>query len=111
MDYVLLDKFNSVSDTNELNDVAFIGKHGSLLKRYTQMPWKHFLNNESTELIDSIDIPIRNNDASINVDYKYFVYDQQNNQLSTFPSAGWRNYSINDYDSIGELFTFPCCYC
>ena len=60
LDYVLLDKFNSVSDTNELNDVAFVGKHGSLLKRYTQMPWKHFLNNESTELIDSIDIPIRN---------------------------------------------------
>ena len=33
LDYVLLDKFNSVSDTNELNDVAFVGKHGSLLKR------------------------------------------------------------------------------
>lgn len=107
LDYVLLDKFNSVSDTNELNDVAFVGKHGSLLKRYTQMPWKHFLNNESTELIDSIDIPIRNNDASINVDYKYFVYDQQNNQLSTFPSAGWRNYSINDYDSIGNFSHSP----
>ena len=42
------------------------------------MPWTHFLNNEVFELKDSIDIKLRNNDASINVDYQYNVFENNN---------------------------------
>ncbi len=107
LDYVKIDEFKRTADTMDLNDVSFTGKHESLLKRYNQMPWRHFVNNEIYELKDSINIQIRNNDASINVDYKYFVYDEYANQLSTFPNLGWRNYSINDFNLIGNFSHSP----
>lgn len=110
LDYVKLDNFNRSSDTVLSDDVAFVGRHSSLLKRYTQMPWKHFLNNQAIELKDSIDIPIRNNNASINVDYKYFVFDQNDNLLSNFPISGWRNYSIFNFDSIGNFSHSPAVF-
>ena len=56
IDYVKINEFLNPSDTMELNDVSFVYKSPSFLKRYSEMPWTHFLNNESSELKDSIDI-------------------------------------------------------
>lgn len=108
LDYVKIDEFLSAADTSELNDVAFVYSSPSFLDRYSEMPWTHFLNNESSELKDSIDIKIRNNDASINVDYQYNIF-KDNNQIFHYPSVGnTRNVSVLDYGVIGNFsFTDP----
>ena len=103
IDYVKLDELLSSSDTMDLNDVAFVYNSPSFLKRYYEMPWTHFLNNESSELKDSIDIIIRNNSASINVDYQFNIFEN-NNQIFHYPTIGVsRNVSILDYDTIGNF--------
>ena len=108
IDYVKMDEFVNPTDTIELNDVSFVYNSPSFLKRYSEMPWTHFMNNEVSELKDTIDILIRNNNASINVDYQYNVFEN-GNLLETFPStgSGWRNYTIFDYDSIGNFSHNP----
>lgn len=103
LDYIKLDELLSISDTTLLNDVAFVYNSPSLLERYYEMPWKHFLNNEDSELKDSIDLKLRNNHASTNVDYQYNVFEN-NNQIFHYPTVGFsRNVSILDYDSIGNF--------
>ena len=107
LDYVKIDQFNSSVDTSFLNDVSFVYNCPSFLSRYNEMPWLHF--NEGmligNELLDTLDIKLRNNNASINVDYQYNVYNN-NSLTSHYPSTGsWRNVSVFSYDSIG-LFSF-----
>jgi hypothetical protein len=103
VDYIKLDELTSTSDFDELNDVSFVYNSPSFLIRYTQMPWTHFKNNEANELKDSIDILIRNNDASINVDYQFNVFEN-NNQFYHYPLLGVsRNVSILDYDTNGNF--------
>ena len=105
LDYVKIDELLSATDTSELNDVAFVYSSPSFLNRYSEMPWTHFKNNEANELKDSIDILIRNNNASINVDYQFNVFENDN-QFYHYPLLGVsRNVSILDYDSI-ENFSF-----
>ena len=98
----------NVSDTTELNDVSFVYSSPSFLKRYYEMPWTHFLNNEANELKDSIDIILRNNSASVNVDFQFNVYEN-NSQIYHYPIIGVsRNVTILDYDTIGNFsFTNP----
>jgi len=103
IDYIKIDELLSATDTNKLNDVAFVYNSPSFLNRYFEMPWTHFLNNEAYELKDSIDIIIRNNDASINVDYQYNIFEN-NLQIFHYPLLGVsRNVSVLDYDTIGNF--------
>ena len=103
LDYVKIGELLSATDTSELNDVAFVYSSPSFLNRYSEMPWTHFKNNEPNELKDSIDILIRNNNASINVDYQFNVFEN-NNQFYHYPLLGVsRNVSILDYDTIGNF--------
>ena len=102
LDYVKIDELLSSSDTSVLNDVAFVYNSPSFLKRYFEMPWTHFVNNEMSELKDSIDINLRNNSGSINVDYQFNIFEN-NNQIFHYPLNGAsRNVSVLDYDSIGN---------
>ena len=69
------------------------------------MPWSHYINNFNDEINDSVNIQLRNNQASINVDYQYNVY-QNSVLVDEYPSIGSsRNVSVIDYDSIG-LYSF-----
>ncbi len=103
VDYIKIDELTSTSDFDELNDVSFVYSSPSFLRRYTQMPLTHFKNNEANELKDSIDILIRNNNSSINVDYQFNVFENDN-QLYHYPLLGVsRNVSILDYDTIGNF--------
>jgi hypothetical protein len=108
LDYVKLDELLISADTNELNDVSFVYNSPSFLNRYSEMPWTHFISNEAAELKDSIDIILRNNTASINVDYQYIIFEN-NNLIFNYPSIGLsRNVSVLDYDTIGNYsFTDP----
>ena len=103
VDYIKVDELLASSDTMNLNDVSFVYNSPSFLKRYYEMPWTHFLNNQSSELKDSLDIQIRNNSASINVDYQFNIFEN-NNQIFHYPAIGVsRNVSILDYDTIGNF--------
>lgn len=105
LDYVKLDEFTTSSDTNELNDVAFVYNNPSFLKRYREMPWSHYKDDVLNELIDTIDIQLRNNGASISVDYQYNVYEN-GILVDEYPTTGSsRNVSVQDYDSIG-IYSF-----
>jgi len=103
IDYIKLDEFVNPIDTSKLNDVSFVYRAPSFLKRYEQMPWTHFKNNELAEMNDTAAIFLRNNGASINVDYQYNVFEN-NNQIAHYPTLGVsRNESVFDYDSIGNF--------
>ena len=108
IDYLVINELLNVSDTTELNDVSFVYSSPSFLNRYYEMPWTHFLNNEANELKDSIDIILRNNSASVNVDFQFNVYEN-NSQIYHYPTIGVsRNVTILDYDTIGNFsFTNP----
>ena len=108
VDYIKIDNFQLPSDTSNLNDVAFVYESPSFLKRYNEMPWIHFRDNINDEINDTINILLRNNQASINVDYQYNVYED-NLIIDHYPSLGIsRNISVLDYDSIGTyIFENP----
>ena len=102
LDYIILDAFSSSIDTSSLNDVSFVYDSPSFLKRYREMPWLHFQDNVNVEINDTINILLRNNQASINVDYQYNVYENSL-LIDHYPSLGMsRNITIYDYDSIGN---------
>ena len=103
IDYIKIDEFVNSNDINELNDVSFVYNSPSFLKRYTQMPWTHFQQDMLIELKDSIDILLRNNDASNSVDYQYNVFENLN-LITHYPSSGIsRNVSVLDFDTIGNF--------
>ena len=102
IDYIKLDSYFSPVDTSNLNDVSFVYNSPSFLKRYNEMPWLHYINNINDEINDSVNIQLRNNQASINVDYQYNVYED-NIVVDHYPSLGIsRNITVLDYDSIGN---------
>ena len=49
------------------------------------MPWTHFKNNEADEMNDTAAIFLRNNGASINVDYQYNIYENDIN-IAHYPT-------------------------
>ncbi len=105
IDYVKVDEYSS-GQIPDLNDVAFVYDNPPLLKRYREMPWTHFVNYESVEMVDSIDALIRNNEAGLSVDYRYNIFEN-NLLIDVFPGLGWRNYNIQDYSTIGNFSHNP----
>ncbi len=103
LDYIKLDNYFLPSDTSNLNDVSFVYESPSFLKRYHEMPWIHFRDNMNDEINDTLNILLRNNQASINVDYQYNVYENSL-IIDHYPSLGIsRNITVLDYDSIGNF--------
>ena len=69
------------------------------------MPWIHYKDDILDELVDTIDIQLRNNQAGISVDYYYNTYED-GVLVDHFPSTGPNvNVNVQDYDSIG-IFSF-----
>ena len=114
IDYVKLDYFINPLDTTNLEDVSFVYNSPSFLSRYNEMPWTHFLNNEVSEMLDTVDILVRNNNGGISWDYQYNIYEN-NSLIAHYPdpaSGGLtRNVTVLDYDSIGNFsFSSPPIY-
>ena len=103
IDYVKIDEFNTPLDTTILEDVSFVYNSPSFLSRYNEMPWTHFLNNELAEMLDTVNILIRNNNGSINVEHKYNIYENDV-LISSYP---FYNFTISNWSpSIGN-FSVP----
>ena len=96
IDYVKLDEYHNSSDTSFLNDVAFVRNTPQILKRYREMPWIHFVNDVNQEMNDSLDIILRNNtDIIQSIDYRYDVYNQNENLVYHYPVLGGNNSTRN----------------
>jgi len=108
IDYVKIDEYSTPLDTTKLEDVSFVYNSPSFLSRYNEMPWTHFLNNELAEMLDTVNVMIRNNDGGISVDYQYNIYEN-NVLIAHYPTLGVsRNVTVFDYDSIGNFsFSSP----
>ena len=108
IDYVKVDEYSTPLDTTKVEDVSFVYNSPSFLSRYNEMPWTHFLNNELAEMLDTVNVVIRNNDGGISVDYQYNIYEN-NALIAHYPSLGVsRNVTVLDYDSIGNFsFSSP----
>jgi len=108
LDYIKLSELNNSSDTSSLNDISFVFDSPSILQRYYQMPWVHFRDNIVDEIKDSLNILLRNNQASVNVDYQYNIYEN-NLQIDHYPNLGIsRNVTVLEYDSISNyIFSNP----
>ena len=105
IDYIKINNFSNVNDTTVLDDISFVYDCPSFLIRYNEMPWTHFKEGMFTgnELLDTVDVKLRNNQASINVSYQYNVF-LEGIQTAHYPNNGlWRNVSVFDYDSIGNF--------
>ena len=72
------------------------------------MPLNHFIGYEGDEIKDSIDVLLRNNNASINVDYQYNVFED-NILLKLFLVLVLDGViiSIYSFDSIGNFSHNP----
>ena len=96
IDYVKLDEYNNASDTSFLDDVAFVRNTPKILKRYREMPWIHFVNDVNQEMNDSLEIILRNNtDIIQSIDYRYDVYNENDNLVYHYPVLGGNNSTRN----------------
>jgi len=79
IDYVRLDKWRNQSDT-AIDDVAFVYNPGSLLQKYTAMPWNQFQNSELrdtfTNYLTNLWINTKNSS------YKYRILDEDWNVIA-----------------------------
>ena len=106
IDYVKVDEFLNPSDIIKLNDVAFVYAAPSFLKRYEQMPWTHFKNNELAEMNDNASILLRNNAADNTIFYQYNIFENDN-LIAHFPNGISLGLDVFDYDSIGNYDVSP----
>ena len=106
IDYVKLDEFLNPNDIIKLNDVAFVYAAPSFLKRYEQMPWTHFKNNELAEMNDTASIFLRNNAADNTVFYQYNIFENDI-LIAHFPNGISLGHDVFDYDSIGNYDVSP----
>ena len=86
IDNVLLTDQLTLSNDNE--DVAFVYETSKMLNFYSSIPWAHFDKNRAA-YITSMDTWLRNNYSTPqSVDYRYDIYDNENNLIFHYPTTG-----------------------
>jgi len=89
IDYVLLDKNRSKLVTTYF-DIAFADGASSILKRYTAMPWSHYIVNPAANLKSNFNLKITNLGSTlINYSYRYFIQDENGNNIRTYSGGPW----------------------
>lgn len=89
LDYVRLDKNRSITDTVIVNDVAFVKRGLSTLKKYQSVPYKHYKNDPVAAMDTSKSILLRNLDtAATSINHVMeFLLDDFSVDYSTGPSS------------------------
>jgi hypothetical protein len=87
IDNVLLTDDISLSEDNE--DIAFVYETSQMLNFYTSVPWSHFDLNRAAYMAPTMDTWLRNNYSTTqSVDYRYDIYNNQNELIFHYPSTG-----------------------
>ena len=84
IDYVRLNSNRSFADTI-IDDIAFVNNPGSLLEKYTAMPWNQFHGNETAELRSDFTNYLTNlSDVVKNSHYRYDILDENKNVICSY---------------------------
>lgn len=89
IDYILLDQGRSVFNETYF-DIAFADGAPSILKRYTAMPWSHYIVNPQSHLKSNLDLKITNLGGIVyNYVYRYFIQDESGTNIRTYSGGTW----------------------
>ncbi len=110
IDYVRLDRGRSHNDTF-IDDITIAGQPGSLLQRYTSMPWSHF---QTSELKSSFALPLLNlSNSTKNAMYRYSItnpegqtvgqYDGGSYNIGYFRRNGYQSYAPHARPGLGSI--------
>jgi len=89
IDYVLLDRGRSKRHTT-YHDIAFAAPATSLLRRYSAMPWAHFISNPQNHLRTNLENRITNlGNIVYNYTYRYLILDEQGTTIRTYSGGAW----------------------
>ncbi|MDR1792780.1 MAG: T9SS type A sorting domain-containing protein [Bacteroidales bacterium] len=84
LDYIRLSNNRTCNDT-AINDLAIVDNPGSILEKYTFMPWQHFVNNSSSEIKSGFELKLTNLfNQTKNSMYQYIIYDDDSNTVGTY---------------------------
>ncbi|MEE4176411.1 MAG: T9SS type A sorting domain-containing protein [Bacteroides sp.] len=89
IDYVLLDQGRSVFNDTYF-DIAFADGASSILKRYSAMPWSHYIVNSPSHLKSNLELKITNLGGIVyNYVYRYFIQDESGTNIRTYSGGTW----------------------
>ena len=105
IDQVLLTQNEDLHNDNE--DISFVYETSQMLNFYTSIPWSHFDNNRLAYMSLSMESVLRNNYTTTqSVDYRYDVYDKDNNLVYHYPTTGpTRNDEIPSFSGTNFSYT------
>jgi hypothetical protein len=121
IDYIRLNHDMSIGDT-AIDDVAIVDNPGSMLKKYTFMPWNQFKDNKSAELKSHFELKLTNLDDTLqNTSYYYDILDENRNVIGNYSGGseniepfyknGYQDYAPHANppanSSIENTITFP----
>ena len=93
LDYVKFRKNSGYQDTL-FKDFAFIYPVNSILKKYTAIPWKHFINSVKKPFNDSISFFIRNGSNIA-----------ENNDQTNYLRLYNKGFKFNEFEILGQKLT------
>ena len=110
IDYIRLDRGRSLNDTF-IDDIAIAEQPGSILQRYTSMPWSQF---QPSELKSSLALQLANlSNSTKNAMYRYSVtnpegqtvgqYDGGSYNIGYFRRSGYQSYAPHARPSLSGL--------
>ena len=93
---------------NENDDISFVYETSQMLNFYTAIPWSHFDNNRLAYMSQNMESLLRNNYTTTqSVDYRYDIYDSDNNLVYHYPTTGpTRNDEIPSFDGQNFSYSF-----
>ncbi len=107
LDYVYLNIGRTQNDSL-LSDVAHASNPVQFLKRYREMPWDQFLVLGNAQLVDSHSVVARNLGPARNTQYRYELFDLENNtSLFGTQALNFNFNSLTDNVFSYPMFTLP----
>jgi len=98
LDYIYLKNNRTMKDTGS-EDVAIYEPSNSLVKYYTSIPWKHYINDTTDYYTDSIHDYTHYNSstATTHVTFHYTIKSLSENLLLAAPTGQVGNFTPNEY--------------
>jgi hypothetical protein len=89
VDYVLLDHGRSSAEDHYF-DIAFAAMAQPILRRYSMMPWSHFIVNAPQHLRETFSMNITNLDnTTYPYSYRYYIRDEGGSVIKNYSGGTW----------------------